>query len=57
MINIECPFCERRCTLTEDGGGFCKMYQLVDGRIVEFFPHRFSSSVVSHNEAIPFYHL
>lgn len=56
MTSVECPFCERRCTLTEHGGGFCQTYQVTDGVVVERFPHRYSSSVISHIEAIPFYH-
>jgi pyruvate-formate lyase-activating enzyme len=56
VIQVECPYCERRCTLTEDDGGFCRTYQAMDGEVVERFPHRYSSSVISHIEAIPFYH-
>jgi pyruvate formate lyase activating enzyme len=56
MTQQECPFCERRCHLSESESGFCGMYHLVDGRVVERFPHRYGSAYISHIEAIPFYH-
>ncbi len=56
MNQIECPFCERRCSLTEAGGGFCQMYHAPDGRVVERFAHRYSGMFINHIEAVPFYH-
>jgi pyruvate-formate lyase-activating enzyme len=32
------------------------MYHAADGQIEERFPHRYSSSFISHIEAVPFYH-
>jgi pyruvate formate lyase activating enzyme len=54
---MECPYCERRCELTEGGFGFCRMYTLVDDVVRERFPHRWCAYAVSRLEAIPFYHV
>ena len=56
MTRIECPYCERRCKLSETDYGFCQMYTVADGEVVERFPNRYSSMLISHIEAIPFYH-
>lgn len=53
---MECPYCERRCQLGEEQLGYCKMYTLSDGKVVELFPHRYSSLFVTHIESVPFYH-
>lgn len=53
---MECPYCERRCQLDENKSGFCGMYSLGDGRAIERFPHRYSSAIISHIEAVPFFH-
>jgi len=56
MVSTECPFCERRCRLDDDHAGFCHTYQVVDGEVVERYPHRYSSLHVNHIESVPFYH-
>ena len=56
MTTHMCPYCERRCTLTLGGGGFCGMYTLRDGAVVERWPHRYSSIQIAHIETVPFFH-
>jgi len=53
---MECPYCERRCRLTEGGVGFCRMYELSGDVVRERFPHRWCAYAVSRVETIPFYH-
>lgn len=53
---VECPFCERRCRLDNTHAGFCQMVHLIDGRVVERFPHHYSSMHVNHIESVPFHH-
>jgi pyruvate formate lyase activating enzyme len=53
---MECPYCERRCRLDGDRSGFCRMYTVADGKVVERFPRRYSSIGVSHIESVPFFH-
>lgn len=55
-VELECPFCERRCRLDNVHQGFCQMYRLDNGQVVECFPNRYSSMFISHIEAVPFYH-
>lgn len=56
MNTLRCPFCERHCLIGEGQAGVCRMYHLADGQIRERFPHHYSSLVISHIEAVPFYH-
>jgi len=53
---MECSFCEWRCSLDADTGGFCRMYRADGNQIREKFPDRWSYSV-SRMEALPFYHV
>jgi len=53
---MQCPYCERRCRLEEGGYGFCRMYEAVDGAVIERFPDKWCSYEVSRIESIPFYH-
>lgn len=53
---MECPYCERRCKLSDGQFGSCQSYKVVNGNVVERFPHRYSSFGVTHIESIPFYH-
>lgn len=51
-----CPYCERRCHLTEGQVGFCQMYTWAADGVVERFPHRYSCQYINHIENVPFYH-
>lgn len=53
---MNCNFCERRCELSGDYHGFCQMYKVEEGRIVERYPYRWSCYQTSDIEQIPFYH-
>lgn len=56
MNAIPCPYCERRCDLGEGAAGYCGMYTQRAGRVVERYPHRYSSIQVAHIESVPFFH-
>ncbi|QYZ79649.1 radical SAM protein [Methanofollis formosanus] len=53
---MKCHYCERRCDLSDERIGFCRMYSLNEGTITERFPHRWSSYQVTHIESLPFFH-
>jgi len=54
---MQCPYCERRCQLENGTYGFCRMYELVGGEVLERFPDKWCSYEVSRIESIPFYHV
>ncbi len=54
---MRCNYCERRCRITNGGTGFCRMYTVSRGSIVERFPYRWSSCGTTLTESIPFYHV
>jgi len=56
MTEIVCPYCERRCALQQDSTGFCGMYTVREGEVVERWPRRYSSAQVAHIETVPFFH-
>lgn len=51
-----CNYCERKCRIMSGDTGFCRMYTVSKGSIVERFPHRWSSCGTALTESIPFYH-
>ena len=52
-----CNYCERSCEINEGKTGFCRMYTVSDGEIIERFPHRWSACSTSVIESMPFYHV
>lgn len=53
---MKCHYCERKCDLSDERIGFCRMYYQSGGAIRERFPHRWSSYHVTHIESLPFFH-
>lgn len=53
---MHCPYCEWRCDLEAGRLGVCRMYLVEHDRVVERFPHRWSTVGVSRVESLPFYH-
>jgi pyruvate formate lyase activating enzyme len=53
---MRCNYCEWRCELGSGKLGVCRMYEEEDGRVVERFPHMWSSYGASRIELIPLYH-
>lgn len=53
---LHCPYCERRCALSDGKAGACGMYRAQGGSVIECYPDQYSSLFVSHIESIPFYH-
>jgi pyruvate formate lyase activating enzyme len=54
---LNCNFCERRCDLSGGKFGVCRMYRQENGAILERFPHRWSTYMLSRIESLPFYHV
>ncbi len=57
MSDVRCNYCEKRCILTDKDFGYCRMYKMEEGKVVERFPFRFSSIGDSYVDGIPFYHV
>ncbi len=53
---MQCDYCEWRCDLTGGRLGVCRMYAGENGVVRERFPYRWSSSIPSKVESVPFYH-
>ena len=54
---MRCNYCERRCEIAEGKTGFCRMYTVSGGTVIERFPHRWSACGTSVIESMPFYHV
>lgn len=54
---MRCNYCEWRCDLSGDRFGVCGSYEEDQGKIVERFPHMWSSCGASRIESIPLYHV
>lgn len=52
---MQCNYCERMCDLAATKG-FCGMYRLEQGEVVERYPDRWSTYSASRVESVPFYH-
>ena len=53
---MRCFYCERRCELKDGSYGRCRAYKEEDGKVVERFPHAWSSCGTSRIESVPLYH-
>lgn len=54
--NGYCQYCSRNCRLDGGENGYCGLYTWDGSRVVERFPHLYSSMHINHIESIPFYH-
>jgi pyruvate formate lyase activating enzyme len=52
---MKCNYCEWKCDLTK-GKSFCGMYEERNGYVVEKYPDRWCTYMVSRIESVPFYH-
>ena len=53
---MKCDFCPRRCSISENGVGYCQMYTCNEGIIIERHPFSWSGLNQSHIEQFPFFH-
>lgn len=54
---MRCIYCERRCELSGQQYGFCRMYRAEEGAVKERFPYKWCTYGTSRIESLPFYHV
>ncbi len=50
---MKCNYCEWRCEMP---ASLCRMYEEKDGRIVEIYPHQWTTYYITNAEGIPLFH-
>lgn len=55
-MTIQCEYCPRGCKISENKTGYCQMYTVQNGVIIERFPYSWSGLNQSHIEQFPFFH-